>query len=160
MARDLSGLGAVYMAAGRYDDAKILFMRALKIYEKVYGGDALLAKRTRTILELICDDQSAEESGTTAGTNFVPDLPAIPVEAQKVDIAIALDYLASLCYSLGKIEDAERIYSWSVADTYRATGEQSLLLAAGLKDYARVLRSAGKVPRAEILEGEALGSFQ
>ncbi len=42
-----------------------------------------------------------------------------------------------------------------VADTYFSTGEQSLLLAAGLKDYARVLRSAGNVPKAELLEEDA-----
>ena len=82
-------------------------------------------------------------------------LPTVPLEAQNLDIAISLNYLAALCYSLGKIEDAERIYSWAVADTYLATGEQSLLLAAALTDYARLLRSAGKTPRAEILEEDA-----
>jgi tetratricopeptide (TPR) repeat protein len=155
VARDLSGLGAVYMAAHRYEEAKTLFMRALKIYEKVYGGDALLVKRTRSMLELLCQDQSAEESGNSSGSNFVADLAAIPLAAQKLDIAISLNYLAALCYSLGKVDDAEKVYSWALADTYLTTGRESLLLAAVLKDYARVLRSAGNTSRAEILEGDA-----
>lgn len=154
VARDLSGLAAVYMAGNRYEDAKTLFMRALKIYEKVYGGDALLVKRTRAMLELICENQTAEDS-PAAGTNFVAELPALPVAAQKIDIAIRLNYLAALCYSLGKIADAEKIYAWALADTYCSTGEQSMLTAAGLRDYARVLRSAGNSVRAQAMEDDA-----
>jgi len=158
VARDLSGLGAVYMAAGRYDEAKIVFMRALKIYETVYGDDAMLVKRTRTMLELVTENQIAAQSGDGAGTNFVAALPPVPLAAQKLDIAISLNYLAALCFSLGRVEDAEKLYAWSVSDTYHTTGERSLLLAAGLKDYARVLRTAGgsaNVSRAEVLESDA-----
>jgi tetratricopeptide (TPR) repeat protein len=155
VARDLSGLAAVYMAAHQYDEARGLFERALKIYERVYGDDALLVRRTRAVLELMSQDQQAEAKGDTAGGNFVATLPAVPVAAQKLDIAISLNYLAGLCYSLGKVEDAAKIYSWALADTYFTTGRQSLLLAAALKDYARVLRSAGDVPKAELMEGDA-----
>jgi len=158
VARDLSGLGAVYMAAGRYQDAKIVFMRALKIYETVYGGDALLVKRTRTMLELVTENQIAAQTGDSAGTNFIAAMPPMPLAAQKLNIAISLNYLAALSYSLGRVEDAEKIYAWSVADTYYTTGERSLLLAAGLKDYARVLRTGGNAAdaaRAEILEVDA-----
>ncbi|MBS1998697.1 MAG: hypothetical protein JSS86_20375, partial [Cyanobacteria bacterium SZAS LIN-2] len=44
---------------------------------------------------------------------------------------------------------------WAVADTYYTTGERSLLLAAALKDYARVLRTRGNNVRAELLESDA-----
>jgi tetratricopeptide (TPR) repeat protein len=155
VARDLSGLAAVYMAAGRNDRAKELFMRALKIYENVYGGEAALVKRTRAMLELICETETSEDNGSSRGNNFVSDLPVIPLAAQKIDIAIRLNYLAALCYSLGKVAEAEKVYSWALADTYYATGDQSMLLAAGLKDYARVLRSAGNAARADVLERDA-----
>jgi tetratricopeptide (TPR) repeat protein len=155
VARDLSGLAAVYMAAGRSDRAKELFMRALKIYENVYGGEAALVKRTRAMLELICESETSEENGSPRGNNFVSGLPVIPLAAQKIDIAIRLNYLAALCYSLGKVAEAEKVYSWALADTYYATGDQSMLLAAGLKDYARVLRSAGNAAKADALEGDA-----
>jgi len=160
VARDLSGLGAVYMAAGQFDPAKTLFMRALKIYEKVYGGDSLLVKRTRTMLELLLQNQMAVERGDTSGSNFIVTVPKIPMALQKLDIAISLNYLAFLCYSLGKVDEAEKIYSWAVADFYATTGQQSFLLAAGLKDYARVLRSLGNISKAELLENDARAIFR
>lgn len=155
VARDLSGLGAVYMAAGKYDDAKVVLMRALKIYETTYGADALMVKRTRSMLELVSDNQIAAQGGDNAGTNFIASLPAVPLSAQRLDLSISLSYLASLLYSLGRVEEAETVYGWAVADTYYTTGERSLLLAAALKDYARVLRTRGNNVRAELLESDA-----
>ncbi|MBU6451209.1 MAG: tetratricopeptide repeat protein [Cyanobacteria bacterium REEB67] len=155
VARDLSGLSAIYMADGQYDRAKFLLMRALRIYEKVYGADSSLARRVRAMLMLVNDNQTAQTSGSEGGNSFVADLPRLPLAAQKIDIAIRLNYLAFLCYTLGKVADAEKFYSFAVADIYYCSGDQNLLLAAGLNDYARVLRSGGDAKRAGRLEEDA-----
>jgi tetratricopeptide (TPR) repeat protein len=155
VARDLSGLSAIYMADGQYDRAKFLLMRALRIYEKVYGAEASLTRRTRAMLVLVNENQSAQESGSNAGNSFIADLPKLPLAAQKIDLAIRLNYLAFLCYTLGKVADAEKFYGFAVADIYYCSGDQNLLLAAGLIDYARVLRSGGDAGRAGRLEEDA-----
>ena len=155
VARDLSGLSALYMAAGEYDQAKTLLMRALQIYEKVYGADSALTIRTRAMLELVNENQATAASGSTSGDGFVADIPKIPLQAQKIDTAIRLSYLASQLYNLGKVPEASQIYSYAVADVYKSSGDQNLLMAASLNDFARVLRSAGNAPRATLLEADA-----
>lgn len=155
VARDLSGLAATYLAGGKLAQSRDLFMRALKIYEKVYGGDALLVRRTRAMLELISETETAQNNGSDDGAKFTLDLPPLPLAAQKIDIAVRLSYLASLCFSHGRLESAGEISNWAVADTFYTTGQNSILLAAALKDNARVLRTMGNTARAKILEDDA-----
>ncbi len=54
VARDLSGLAAVYLVQRKYDDAKPLLMRAMAIYRKVYTPDAILVRRTQGIVGCNC----------------------------------------------------------------------------------------------------------
>ncbi|HMY54691.1 MAG TPA: tetratricopeptide repeat protein [Candidatus Obscuribacter sp.] len=160
VARDLCGLAAIQMSAGNYEAARQLFSRALKIYEGVYGDDALLVQRTRSMLDLLNDERATDDGGA-AGLGFTAsgNLPSLPLAAQKLDTAIRLNYLALLTYSLGKLPESEKLYSWATTDMYLTTGEKSVLLAGALKDYARLLRSLGKVSgpglNAEMLEADA-----
>ncbi len=159
VARDLCGLAAIQMSAGNYEAARQLFSRALKIYQGVYGDDALLVQRTRSMLELISDERDTECSGASELGFTASGLPQLPLTAQKLDTAIRLNELALLTYSLGKLSESEKLYAWATADMYLTTGESSVLLAGTLKDYARLLRSLGKVSgpglSAEMLEADA-----
>lgn len=153
VARDLCGLAAIYLSQRRYDQAKPFLVRALEIYQQVYGPDALLVKRTQALLGTITEKQQplTDEIPFDA---FLAGLPKIPVEAQKLEIALKLNYLAFLSYSLGRVKDAERFYAWAVADTALSSGD-TVLLASCLTDYGRVLRSSGRPAEAERMETNA-----
>lgn len=154
MARDLTGLAYVYILQKKYDQAKILIERALKIYQSAYGSDPLLVQRSRRLLELIeCRKQS--DMDTRPIQNYLATLQPIPIQAQNLEIALRLSYLALLVYSQGKIEDAQKILAWTLSATALSTGEQSILAGACLNDYARVLRSAGHSEEANRYEHNA-----
>lgn len=154
VARDLSGLAAIYLTQKKYAEAKPLLERALAIYRQSYGVEALLVKRTQALLGLITQEKEPL-SESNAWTEYLVGLPTIPLQAQKLEVAFRLNYLAFLCYCHGRINDAEKVYAWALAATSRSSGEQSLLVAASLTDYSRVLRSVGRTPEAERMERSA-----
>lgn len=156
VARDLGGLGAIYLSQKKYGDAKPLYQRALKIYEASYGEDALLVKRTKTILQLI-DEAMAPSDGTVGGelSDYVSTLPTIPLAVQTMEMSLRLNELALLLYSQGRLDDAARVYSWALSCTSRTTGANSILSACTLRDYARVLRSQGRIAEADRMDGDA-----
>jgi tetratricopeptide (TPR) repeat protein len=155
MARDLTGLAYVYLSQKKYQEAKALLTRALAIYQQTYGADPLSVKRTEFLLSLIDHKDQADAVSGEPLDNYLAALPRIPIEAQKIDLALRLNYLALLCYSLGELEEAKRIYSWALVSTAQACGEDSMLAGSCLTDYARVLRSAGNQLEAEKCEGTA-----
>lgn len=156
VARDLGGLGAIYLAQKKYDQARPLYQRALKIYESSYGPDALLVKRTKTILQLI-EEAQAPGSDTIGGevSDYVSNLPTIPLAVQTMEMSLRLNELALLLYSQGRLDDAARVYSWALSCTSRTTGANSILSACTLRDYARVLRSQGRIAEADRMDGDA-----
>lgn len=156
VARDLTGLAYVYLSQKKYDQARLVINRALQIYKNAYGADPLVVKRTQFILNLIDRRQPVQEESPLPG-DYLSSLPPIPMGAQTVQIALRLNFLGLLCYSEGKIDDAQKIYAWALAATARAVGEHSMIAATCLQDYARVLRSGGQKPQAERFEQTANG---
>jgi tetratricopeptide (TPR) repeat protein len=155
VARDLSGLASIYLLKNRFADAKPLLTRALNIYKKVYGPDSLLTRKTESLLELMNDEKKSVDDGGKSGREYLAGLPHIPLAAQKLEIALQLNYLALLCCSKGRIDDASRIYAWALADAAHACGEQSMLVSACLVDYGRVLRNSGRLTEADTMEHDA-----
>jgi len=155
VARDLSGLASIYLLKNQYDAAKPFLTRALNIYTKVYGPDYLLTKRTRALLNLISEEKKSADNGGKSGREYVAALVHIPLVAEKFEIALQLNYLALLCCSKGRIDDAAKIYAWALADTAHACGEQSSLVSACLMDYGRVLRGSGRQAEADTMEDDA-----
>jgi tetratricopeptide (TPR) repeat protein len=154
VARDLTGLAYVFLSQKKYEDAKIVVNRALQIYQASYGADPLVVKRTQLLLNLIDRRQPGADDSAPV-KDYLATLPAIPAEAQNIEIALRLNYLGLLCYSEGKIDDAATIYAWALAATARSCGEQSMLAGTCLSDYSRVLRSAGRQPESEQYEQAA-----
>jgi len=156
VARDLSGLAALYLAQKKFADAKPLLIKALAIYEKAYSPESTRIQRTKALLQLVEDEQSPQTSANAVAiSDYVSSLPAVPLAAQTLEVAIRLNYLAFLCYCQGKLGNAEKIYSWALASTAKAAGEQSLLAASSLIDYSRVLRSTGRQSDAETMDSTA-----
>lgn len=155
VARDLSGLANIYLTQKKYDSAKPLLERTLAIYQAAYGDDALLVRRTRALLGMIANQTNSTGEEVFVAVDYQQGLPPIPPQAQKLEIALRLNYLAFLAYSHGRVQDAEKFYAWALADTSLSSGEQSPLVAACLTDYERVLRSAGRTLEAERMERNA-----
>lgn len=154
VARDLYGLASIYLSQNKYDAAKPLLARALSVYEKAYDQNALLVQRTKNLLNMI-DQQQTPSPEDTGSLDYTIGLPVIPLAAQKLEIALRINYLAFLAYSYGRVADAATFYAWSVADTAASCGEESMLAATCLTDYGRVLRSSGKGADAERMEASA-----
>lgn len=156
VARDLSGLAALYLSQKKFAEAKPLLLKALSIYEKTYSPESSMIKRTKALLQLVEDEQNPQPGGSSiAIADYVSSLPPVPLAAQKMEVALRLNYLAFLLYCQGKMQNAEKIYSWAVASTAKAAGEQSLLAASSLIDFSRVLRSTGKQSDAETMDNTA-----
>jgi tetratricopeptide (TPR) repeat protein len=163
VARDLYGLAVIEISDGNNEAARQLLQRTLKIYEKVYGEDASLTQRSRNLLEVINAggvDGGGANNGLAldAAPAFVDKVPILPLALQKLDFALRLNYLAALAYSLGRLERANQFYLWALSDTYLTTGDRNMLLAATLKDFARLLKQApavGSSLTSESLESDA-----
>jgi tetratricopeptide (TPR) repeat protein len=163
VARDLYGLAVIEISDGNNEAARQLLQRTLKIYEKVYGEDASLTQRSRNLLEVInaggVDGGGANNVlALDSAPAFVDKVPILPLALQKLDFALRLNYLAALAYSLGRLERANQFYLWALSDTYLTTGDRNMLLAATLKDFARLLKqapAAGSSLTSESLESDA-----
>lgn len=156
VARDLSGLAALYLSQRKFDEAKPLLLKALAIYEKSYTSEASMIKRTKALLQLIEDEQNPQSpANSSVIAEYTSSLPAVPLAAQKLEIALRLNKLAFMNYCQGKMTNAEQIYSWAIASTAKSAGEHSLLAASCLFDYSRALRSTGKQADAETMDNTA-----
>ncbi|MGD9680305.1 MAG: tetratricopeptide repeat protein [Candidatus Obscuribacterales bacterium] len=140
VARDLTGLASIYLSQRNYEEARPLLARALKIYEGSYKSESGPVKETRLLLELI--SRESTEDGATF-TSYLGKLPAIPLAAQNLEVALRLSDLAFMCFSQGKTDTALKIYYWALASVAQSSGEQSLLAAASMADFTRVLRLTG-----------------
>ena len=154
MARDLTGLAYVYLLQKNYSAARTLIDRALNIYKASYGSDPIVVQRIELLSKLVNNREHADLVAPSVH-DYLATLPPLPAEAKRFQIAVQLNYLALLCFSAGKIEDAEKIWGWAASATAQSAGEQSLLSGAALNDYARVLRSCGNTKEAQSYERDA-----
>lgn len=156
VARDLNGLASLYLSQRKFLEAKPLLLKSLAIYEKSYTPESSMIKKTQALLQLIEDEQNPQSpANSSVIADYVSSLPSVPLAAQKLEVALRLNHLAFLCYCQGKLGNAEKIYSWAVASTAKAAGEQSLLAASSLFDFSRVLRSSGRQADAETMDNAA-----
>lgn len=153
VARDLTGLANIYLSQRRYEDAKPLLQRALRIYQDCYEADSQLVKQTRLLLQLISEEESP--SSAYHFVSLAAELPSIPLSAQTLDTAFRLNELAFQCYCQGRIERARKLYEYALAATVAASGEESPLSAACMADLSRLMRLTGRVDKAERLENNA-----
>lgn len=156
VARDLTGLAYVYLGQRKYEKAKPLLEKAMRIYQSTYGGDSLLVERTQSLLALISEGGNGSSTASSSSLNdYISTLPVIPLQARSLEAALRLNYLAFLNYCHGRVDDSAKFYAWALSSISAATGEQSPLLATALADYARVLRSSGQLASAEKVEADA-----
>lgn len=156
VARDLNGLASLYLSQRKFAEAKPLLQKSLAIYEKSYTPESSMIKKTQALLQLCEDEQNPHsQANSSVIADYVSTLPSVPLAAQKLEVAFQLNHLAFLCYCQGKMSNAEKIYSWAVASTAKAAGEQSLLAASSLFDFSRVLRSTGRQSDAETMDSTA-----
>ncbi|MBX9695736.1 MAG: tetratricopeptide repeat protein [Cyanobacteria bacterium] len=152
VARDLGGLATLYLTQKRYDEAKPLLERALKIYEKAYPDGSGPVKDTRLLLAAI-----TEESTSVPVTQLqIETLPSIPLAAQTLEIALRLNDIAFMLYSRGKMDYARKVYNWALASTLDSTGPESVLSASCMNDFSRVLRITGSIKLADEMRSQAL----
>jgi tetratricopeptide (TPR) repeat protein len=147
VANDLNGLAQLYMAQGKYAEAKPLFEKALNIYENAYGSDNLLTVNTRAALA------TAEFQTGNMDTAARLYQEALTKSQQvtgpnSIETAKILNGLAYLNFQRGDLDRAATLYEWAVPTTERAVGGNDPLLAACLKDYAQVLQRQGKNDKA------------
>ena len=142
VADDLTGLALFYISQQKYSEAAPLLRRALSVYESVYGGNNLLVTRTRSQLADVLN-KLGQTQQAMALYEQVFSKGGIVTEPNNLQTARMLNELAFLYYSQGRLEDARTIYQWALASTKGAVGEQNILVAACLKDYANVLRGLG-----------------
>lgn len=146
VARDLSGLASIYLSQRKYSEAKPLLQRALTIYEKNYQGQSGPAVDTRKLLELISEEENPMTEVKTI--SYIGSLPKIPLQAQRIEIALRLNDLAFMAFCQGKIETSLKLYNWALSSMARAAGEQSVLSAANMNDMSRPMHISGQAREA------------
>jgi tetratricopeptide (TPR) repeat protein len=151
-ARDLTGLAYIYISEKRLAEAKPLLERALSIYKNAYGADPLMVKRAESMLSVINSNATTHLENSHDVSEILAALKPVPICAQKMDVALRLNYLALLYYSSGNLEQAAKIYAWALPSTASACGDRSAITAACLYDYARLLRSKNDVELAKKYE--------
>ena len=153
VARDLTGLAYVYLYRKDYEEAKPLLKRALKIYEDSYKPDTRLINQTKLLLQIISEESSP--LSRFQFVSYIDQLPQIPLQAQKLEVALRLNYLAFLAYCQGKIDSSRDIYFWGLSSCAHSSGEKSLLSAAAMLDLSRVLRLSNRSKEAKRYEANA-----
>lgn len=144
VARDLTSLATIYLNQHDHEHAKPLLERALRIYRKTYGNEAQLVTRTETLLAYITDDKKSALREARMQNDYLSKLNAVPLQAQKLEIALRFNYLALLTYSFGQMDEAQEVYSWALSDTVRVFGAESVLAADCMLDYGTFLNHTGR----------------
>jgi len=154
VADDLTGLAMLYISQKRYAEAKPVLLKAMAIYQEVYGNDNLLVARTRQYLALVYTKLGDTESALALYAQAFKEAHT-PLQPGNLEAARMLNELAYLYYSQGRLEDACTMYQWALASTKAAVGAQNILVAACLTDYANVLSSAGRNVEAKEMSNQA-----
>ncbi|HEY9785798.1 MAG TPA: tetratricopeptide repeat protein, partial [Candidatus Obscuribacterales bacterium] len=124
------------------------------IYDQVYGQNNILTLNTRATL--------AAAEFRAGNLNKAAELyrqalgqGQSSLKPNSMETARILNELAYLYFRQGKFDESLTFYQWALASTEGAAGKDSPLTAACLKDYAQVLRSAGRTSDAAIIESRA-----
>jgi len=154
VANDLNSLALLYIAQRRYREAEPLLMQAVKIYQDAYGENSALFINTQATLASVeynlGNIEQAAQLYRSALSNGIETISPHDFETARI-----LNELAFLYYQQGKLQDSAMFYQWALASTRGAVGENAPLLAACMKDYAKVLRSLGRSTEADAMEVQA-----
>jgi tetratricopeptide (TPR) repeat protein len=154
VANDLNSLALLYIAQHRCKEAEPLLMRAVKIYQDTYGDHSAVFINTQATLASVeyClgNIELAAQLYRSALGNGVETISPHNFETARI-----LNELAFLYYQQGKLQDSATFYEWALASTRDAVGEKAPLLAACMKDYAKLLRSLGRSTDAAAMEARA-----
>lgn len=154
VANDLNSLAQLYISKENFEEAKPLLTKALAIYSSTYGFNNVLSINTLSSLAKVEFRLGQYEE---AAKHYREALSY----GQKVfgpnslETAKILNGLAYLYYYQGKLDESLTFYKWAISSTEGALGESNPLLAACLKDYARVLRRVGQGTKADQMEVRA-----
>lgn len=151
VANDLTGLAQLYMAQQKYSEAEPLLLRALGIYDQVYGKENALTISARESLATT-EFQLGQIDKAAALFNDALNSAQTALGPNSMETARILNGLAYLYFHKGDLERSATFYKWAVASTERAVGTVDPLLAACLNDYAQVLRRLGQNSEASAME--------
>lgn len=154
VANDLIALAQLYITHQRYADAKPLVVRAMSIYDKVYGADNILSMKARANLAAVEFHLGNTDAAAQLYRTALSQGQSV-LGPNNLETANVLNQLAYLYYHQGKLQDASTFYEWALASTEGSVGDHDPLLAACLKDYAQVLRGLGKTSEALAMETRA-----
>ncbi|HJT81989.1 MAG TPA: tetratricopeptide repeat protein [Chthoniobacterales bacterium] len=142
----LRNLGAAYRNQGKLSSAKEAFEKALSLREKILGPEHPDVARSVYDLGLIYYRQNnladAEKSFVRARAIQEKTMP------DSVELALTLQYLASVQFAAGQPNDAEKTYQREIALREKIQGEKHPGLALALESYAAFLRQIGKTAEA------------
>lgn len=154
VANDMTGLAVLYLARQNYAPAKDLLQRALPIYKSNYGEGNILTINTQVSLATaefhLGNTDKAAELYRNALSHGQSSLGPNSLETARI-----LNDLGYLYFTQGKLQEACTFYEWALASTESAVGQKDPLLAACLKDYAKVLRGLGRNSEALAIETRA-----
>ncbi len=153
VARDLSTMASFLISLRRYDEARSLLLRALRIYRQIYDERSGPVRQTQLMLALLADEQ--DPATANIDLTYLQTLPRIPLQAQKLEVAFRLNELSYLMLCQGKIDQSLQTCIWGLASTARTSGDMSMLTAGNMIDLSRILRAKGHAPEAENLENSA-----
>lgn len=154
VANDMTGLAVLYLARQNYAPAKDLLQRSLPIYKSNYGEGNILTINTQVSLATaefhLGNTDKATELYRNALSHGQSSLGPNSLETARI-----LNDLGYLYFTQGKLQEACTFYEWALASTESAVGQKDPLLAACLKDYAKVLRGLGRNSEALAIETRA-----
>lgn len=154
VANDMTGLAVLYLARQNYAPAKDLLQRALPIYKSNYGDGNILTINTQVSLATaefhLGNTERAADLYRNALSHGQSSLGPNSLETARI-----LNDLGYLYFTQGKLQEACTFYEWALASTESAVGQKDPLLAACLKDYAKVLRGLGRDSEALAIETRA-----
>jgi tetratricopeptide (TPR) repeat protein len=154
VANDLNGLAQFYMRKQNYAAAEPLLVRALGIYKQVYGENNPLTISATTSLAL-SEFRLGKFDRASELYHDALKLSQVSSGQNKAETARILNELGFLNYQQGKLKESLSFYEDALSSTEAAFGERSPYTAACLRDYAKVLRTAGQTDKADAAEHRA-----
>jgi non-specific serine/threonine protein kinase/serine/threonine-protein kinase len=153
VAATLNNLGALAWTQGRYADALPLYERTRAIFERAVGtGHPDFAASLNNLAEThwklghAAEAEALFRRALAVKERVTPGHPSV---------AVSLNGLAGALRDAGRLAEADTLYRRALAIRERAFGPAGAPVAETLRDWAALLRRAGRVDSAVALEARA-----
>jgi tetratricopeptide (TPR) repeat protein len=146
----IEALADLYMAAGRYPDAEVMYRRMIAAMEKFYGKDAPMLDMVWTRLG---DAARLQQRYADAEANYQRSLAAAGKDNPFRDAALV--GLADTFTAQGKYKEAEPLYQQAIAAQEEVLGPENPDLVGTLEKYAALLRATNRAAEAAKMEARA-----